>query len=465
MVKFATLTTVLISWALGCHSEAPTIDLGYATYQGSVIPGHVEQFLGIRYAQPPIGDLRFRAPLPPTLVKGIQSATQYGNACLQIGLSGNSTTPQSEDCLCLNIWRPADMNPEERLPILVFVYGGAFVNGESSYEAYRGDKLVKISGGRVIVVSLNYRLHAFGFLASKQVKDSGDLNAGLLDQRAAFMWIRRHASQFGGDASKITAFGESAGAISIGFHMIAHGGQQHLFDQAMMSSGTAICGRCVPYADYQYNYDNIVNQTGCASSQDTLDCLRRIHATDLLQVVGTLYNSTGSGYYPVIDGTYISRFSKIPMLLGTNTDEGTYFALLNSINTTAQLVESIKEMAGALNDTSVQIILNLYLEASNPPGAPYPEFSRAASIMGDMLFRCPAYFTAPVINSMHRFGNTGSTSMIGWSLVPFMAMTCSLHLIKPPISILRAFMPRWPMSYQATTPDLPLPVIQIRTGC
>ncbi|OZJ05233.1 hypothetical protein BZG36_02312 [Bifiguratus adelaidae] len=299
----------------------------------------------------------------------------------------------------------ANMSRGEKLPVMYWIYGGGFVNGECSWSSFNGTELVKISGGRVIVVTINYRLNAFGFLSPAQVKAGGNLNVGSLDQRAGLQWVRQHALQFGGDPSRVTAFGESAGAISIGYQMIANNGDQRLFHQAMLFSGSALTFRCASYLLYQPTHDAITNITGCASSPDSLQCLRQVNATTLLAVASKVYNSAVSNFYPVVDGTFISetcsalltsdRFSKIPIIIGTNTNEGTKFVTQYNFTNSEQLASGlIEEDMPGLTNSSLQTILELYPEQSNPPGAPYPEFARAANIIGDYMFICPAYTTA-----------------------------------------------------------------------
>lgn len=194
----------------------------------------VNSFLGIPYAEKPIGRFRFRPPRPkrpwyPVLYQ----ALNYGPECLQsILYSNNEDTdaqevPMDEDCLYLNIWQPSKVaseeHPEKLYPVMIWIYGGAFIHGSASKAEYEGSKLAARRNG-VIVVSFNYRLGALGFLVS--TADGLYGNYGLADQKTAIQWVKDNILHFGGDPNRITLFGESAGAMSIGLHMLDQ--EQHL---------------------------------------------------------------------------------------------------------------------------------------------------------------------------------------------------------------------------------------------
>src|SRR4029453_10279451 len=184
---------------------------------GSVVDG-VASWKGIPFAAPPIGPLRWRAPQPPTSWTGVRDAIEYQHDCMQLPFESDAapigTTP-SEDCLYLNIWKPADATG--RLPVLVWIYGGGWVNGGSSPATYSGADLAKEG---ILVVSFNYRIGHFGWFAHPQLTreraDNGlRINYGTLDQIAALKWIQNNVAAFGGDPNNVTVMGESAGGISI----------------------------------------------------------------------------------------------------------------------------------------------------------------------------------------------------------------------------------------------------------
>jgi carboxylesterase type B len=182
--------------------------------------GLVNAFLGIPFAQPPINSLRFRPPVPirpwhPNLLE----AFNFGSECLQSSATGgggeDDSKVQNEDCLFINIWQPEGAHYESQLPVLLWIYGGAFLHGSTGRPEYIGDVL---AAKNVVVVSCNYRLGALGFLVS--TADGLYGNYGLNDQKLAMQWVQDHIRNFGGDPDRVTLFGESAGAMSIGLHLL-----------------------------------------------------------------------------------------------------------------------------------------------------------------------------------------------------------------------------------------------------
>ena len=188
----------------------PTVDLGYATYEGTAQSNGQNQFLGIRFAAPPLGNLRFRKPQPPLETRGVQQANAFGPICYPVG---GDLSSASEDCLFLNVWAPSDATPNSKLPVFFWIQGGGYVGNSNAnvrflllseitawltvhylYQ-YNGSELIESTGNQMVFVNINYRVGPFGFLASKQVLDNGDLNVGLLDQRQALEWVQEHITQ------------------------------------------------------------------------------------------------------------------------------------------------------------------------------------------------------------------------------------------------------------------------------
>jgi len=226
----------------------------------------------------------------------------------------------------------------------------------------------------VIGISINYRMAAFGFIYSTEIAASGNQNLGLRDQRTAFKWVNKHVSSFGGDPSKVTIWGESAGAYSVGDHINAYDGNtEGLFRAAILESGSAI-GPPLNGTDwYQAMYNNLTASVGCSSANDTLQCLRAVPYETIAP-----YGYQGLEWFHVIDGSLIPRygqqslvqgkFAKIPLILGTNTDEG--FGV-NGVNTDAQAVEQLlTSKRWNVNETEARRLLELY---PNDPalGEPY----------------------------------------------------------------------------------------------
>jgi len=204
---------------------APVVDLGYSQYQGSTdTTSNITSFLALRYAAPPLGNLRWTSPQPPLTTSGIQDATAQPGGCYTAlpGIAPDNpsfgpTDDESEDCLFLNVYVPgtkvAPAPSGGGLPVVVWFHGGGYISGAA--KDYDGSDLVKASNNGVITVVIQYRLGLFGFLAGEAVKQGGSLNAGLLDQNYALKWVQAHISSFGGDASRVTLWGESAGGGSV----------------------------------------------------------------------------------------------------------------------------------------------------------------------------------------------------------------------------------------------------------
>ncbi len=228
---------------------AQTLELGDSTWLGQNSPTQgVEAFYGIPFAKPPVDELRWQAPQPVSYDKGEFSAQQFGAACVQTeyttvwykdllkafeGDLNKAATPTaiSEDCLYLNIWKPAKV--KEPLPIMVFVHGGNNLGGWGYEPNYLGDKLAKKD---VIVISINYRMGVFGFFAHPKLTEQGAGNQGLLDIVESLKWVQKYAPNFGGDANNVTLFGESAGSANIG-HLSISPLTKGLFHRAIRQSG------------------------------------------------------------------------------------------------------------------------------------------------------------------------------------------------------------------------------------
>ncbi|KIJ18027.1 hypothetical protein PAXINDRAFT_9113 [Paxillus involutus ATCC 200175] len=415
-------------------STSPTVTLDNATVTG-VSSGSVNEFLGIPFAQPPIGNLRFQLPqcLPPYNTSF--SATAYGPACPQqaapfptvsglpaetldyLALFSSPTPPSAEDCLTLNVVAPADATPDSKLPVVVWIYGGGFEQGATS--TFNGtvivDKAISL-GVPAIYVSMNYRLNAFGFLASQEVKDAGVGNLGLRDQRLALYWVQKYIFAFGGDPTKVTIWGESAGAISVGLQMVANDGNSDgLFRAAFMQSGSPL-----PVGDItqgQEYYDALVSETGCSSASDTLQCLREVPYETLLGAVNQSpnifsYQSLIIAWQPRADGVFLTDdpqklvqqglVADVPFVTGDCDDEGTVFSFSTlNVTTDTQFEEYIQTYwFPDAPSTTIKEVMQHY-PANISQGSPFgtgmlnaltPQFKRLAALQGDAVFQAPRRF-------------------------------------------------------------------------
>ncbi|KAJ4497006.1 carotenoid ester lipase precursor [Lentinula lateritia] len=413
----------------------PTVTLDSAVVTG-VTSGNTQEFLGIPFAQPPTGPLRFNLPQPVPSYNASFSATAMGPACPQqtidlpilTGLAAETIDfivnsiygfvfPDDEDCLTINVIKPASATTSSKLPVLVWIFGGGFELGGP--QMYDGTSIVERSielGEPVIYVSMNYRVTAFGFLSSQEVKDAGVGNLGLQDQREAFRWVQKYIGAFGGDPTKVTIWGESAGAISASLHMVSNSGNtEGLFHAAFMQSGSPIPVGDI--TDGQAYYDSLVEATGCSESSDTLDCLRGVDYTVLKAAVDATpgifaYQSLNLAWLPRADGVFLTddpqklvqqgQVSAIPIVSGDCDDEGTLFSLA-SLNVTTQsdiatYVQTI--FLPNISDSDLAELLTEY-PADITEGSPFdtgilnaitPEFKRIAAFQGDAVFQAPRRF-------------------------------------------------------------------------
>ncbi|KAF5379722.1 hypothetical protein D9615_005696 [Tricholomella constricta] len=398
-------------------ASAPVVDLGYATYSGSFNETtKTTEFLGIRFAAPPIGTLRWQPPHPPATTPGIQRALTQPATCFFAGQGNAATTPfrdnkfrkrdpffPSEDCLFLNVYLPGQLSQNKRLPVVVWIHGGGYMAGSASgftgKDIYDGKDLIRASNNGVVVVVIQYRLGLFGFLPGKEVKKNGGLNAGLLDQQFALQWVQKNIHKFKGDPTQVTIWGESAGAGSVLQHVIANGGKTSppLFRAAITSS--SFLPSQYAYGDRipQILYNDVVSQTNCSSAFDTLACLRKVDVQMLEAVNANIGNSGFFGtfvFVPVVDGELIRerptealREKKVNgeiILTVTNTFEGDLFVDkktppdVDVANYVAQLFPNFgaREIAAAAAQ---------YKHLGSP-------VFQVTAIMGESIFICPTYY-------------------------------------------------------------------------
>ncbi|PCH36153.1 sterol esterase [Wolfiporia cocos MD-104 SS10] len=414
--------------------DSPTISLSYGTVQGST-QSDVSSFLGIPYAQPPLGDLRFTPPQPPQAFDGIRQATNFSPACPQQNLTFSGALPfdipipiygesMSEDCLYIYVYKPATARSNAKLPVVfhsisrrLYCSIGAYEMGDAAL--YPGTAMVKRSialGEPVIFVSHNYRLNAFGFLASQEVIDAGHTNIGMRDQRFALEWVQHHISAFGGDPNKVIIWGFSAGSWSVGFHLVLNGGDnQGLFRGAVMESGSTITLR--NYTDAQPFYNVLVEHVGCTGEPDTLACLRHAPYDKIMAGVNatpdaTGYRSLDMAWQPRLDGdmfvgnpmrsVQMGLYAKVPLISGVTGDEGTLFSLGNkNITTDEQFLEYVHSTyIPAATASDLEEVSKAYSSAPGE-GSPFgtgdlytltPQFKRIAAFTGDWMFVAPHRF-------------------------------------------------------------------------
>lgn len=397
---------------------------------------NLDTFIAIPFAQPPTGSLRLKPPQPLTSALGTVNAVGIAPACPQLYFSvSGSDFPTSvlgeildiplfqtvqnskEDCLTLDIVRPAGTTADSKLPVLFWIFGGGFELG--STQLYNGGSLVSTSIEKdlpIIFVAANYRVGGFGFMPGKEILADGASNLGLLDQRLVLQWVADNIEAFGGDPTKVTIWGESAGSISVFDQMLLYDGDntyngKPLFRAAIMDSGSIVPTNPVDCPTGQAIYDTVVENAGCSSASNTLQCLRDLDYTDLLNAANSVsgifsYTSVDLSYLPRPDGTVLTdspdaliregKYAKVPFIIGDQEDEGTIFALFQSNLTTVDDVVSYLSTVFFHNATKEQI-QELVATYSDDAGdlSPYrtsilnnwyPQYMRLAAVLGDLTF-------------------------------------------------------------------------------
>ncbi|HKF76842.1 MAG TPA: carboxylesterase/lipase family protein [Candidatus Dormibacteraeota bacterium] len=352
------------------------------------VSGGVRTFLGIPYAAPPVGPLRWKAPQPAAPWTGTRDATAPGSRCAQSAAQGVSTT---EDCLFLNVWTPVPVR--SRLPVMVWIHGGAFTGGSGSdYDAG-----LLVQKGRVIVVTINYRLGPLGFLDLPALADeAADHSAGmywLQDQQAALRWVRSNIAAFGGDARNVTIFGESAGGQSVCYHL-ASPLSAGLFERAITESGPCADRTQTPAAA-QTTGTRFAQQLGCGDPATVLACLRALPVTTLINapVGGPAAIEPWTGNVDgvelkasVADAIKSGAFNRVPTIEGTTHDEYRLFvALLYDDRagpvTAGQYTTTIQTVFAARAE---QVLEQYPLSAFASPSL------ALSTVITDSVFSCPA---------------------------------------------------------------------------
>ena len=316
-------------------AAGPVVALADGNVEGVAQAG-VVRFLGIPYAAPPVGPLRWRPPVRPQAWPGTRPAQAFGPPCGQVYLLGPFGGPANtnEDCLYLNVYAPADaVGSRSRLPVLVWIHGGGYVNG--SGQDYDGSKLA--TDGRMIVVTLNYRLNLMGFLAHPALDAEGHAfgNYGFLDQQMALHWVRQNIAKFGGDPANVTLSGQSAGANSTVVQMTSPL-SKGLFHKAIVQSGQSYL-TATPLPQAQKLGVEFARAAGCGEGTDetVAACLRALPADAVMRHAGTIKGDSAFIHQRAIqDGQIVldgavplvsqGRFQAMPMMLGTTSDEGQF---------------------------------------------------------------------------------------------------------------------------------------------
>jgi len=328
--------------------------------EGGMVQGTTEDGLtiyrGIPFAAPPVGDLRWRAPQPAATWDGVRQATKFAPGPIQ---SGNPPSGKSEDCLYLNVWTPAK-TVGDRIPVLVWIYGGGFSAGSTSDRNYSGEKLAKKG---VVLVSIAYRVGQLGFLAHPELSAESPNhvsgNYGLLDQIAGLQWVQKNIAAFGGDPGKVTIFGESAGGCAVSM-LCASPPAKGLFHGAISQSG----GSFGPPARTNSPGENLKRLADAERAGESYAKSASASSIAELRKLAPDKLPTGRGAgssWPIVDGYVIpddqyklyeaGRFNDTPILVGYNSDEGASFA---RDRTPEAYVDSVKKRYGPFAENLIK---------------------------------------------------------------------------------------------------------------
>ena len=333
----AVAAALLLALPHAASADPLTVKTTLGKVRGKTInEGKVRAYLGLPYAAPPVGELRWKAPQPTTKWKGIRDATHYGAHCMQGHVFDDMVfqdSGPSEDCLYLNVYAPAGARAKSKLPVMFWIHGGGYSGGASSEPRHNGDFL-PLKG--VVLVTINYRLGVFGFLVTDELAKEANGSAGnygLMDMVAALRWVRNNIAAFGGDPGNVTIFGESAGSFAVSTLMAAPMAQG-LFHKVIGESGAAFPSGL-----------NLGGQTvaeraktdGAWVASLGVKSLAELRALPAERILEATMKKGSIGFSPDIDGTFLTepvpdtyaagKQAHVPLLAGWNADEGSFFAM------------------------------------------------------------------------------------------------------------------------------------------
>ncbi|CAD6442494.1 d5e8ad5e-9d0d-4fc9-a118-99f81d94b888 [Sclerotinia trifoliorum] len=438
-INFITQTSNMPTPASSDVSTKPNVTTPQGTFIGkqtSKYPQILEEFLGIPYALSPTGDRRFRPPVPVNTSNETFDVTKPAPRCI----SGPDNEPQSEDCLHLNIYRPKDSNSShESLPVLIHVHGGAFNFGYADDREIQS--LVGWSKQPLIAITFEYRLGALGFLPSKLMADEGALNLGLKDQKLLFEWVQKYVSSFGGDPDNVTVMGPSAGAHSIGHHLMYNDGSPLPFAKAIIESGG-------PTARAVYAYDNPLHETQFLEFLKKLDIpsnprseiLPKLRSLPVKSIkaaseqIFEYYNpSLRWPFQPCVDGpgpnsiipippiqAFLNNtYHHIPIITGYNTNEGSLF-VPKAPNNGKSFIDFFHVLLPTLSTEDLSLLDSLYPNPESNPNSPYAfnntafgvgnQYRRLDKAYGDFAYISPVRQTAYFASGEHSYENAPSNS-------------------------------------------------------
>lgn len=406
--SFILIALVLLSTIAASVSCAPAsvalkdpIKIDTGLISGAVVgeKQDIHVYKGIPFAAPPVGDLRWKPPQPAAPWQDVRDCTKFGSAPMgYYSKTFTSNQPLSEDCLYLNVWTPAK-TASDKLPVMVWIYGGAFRFGEGSNPGYDG---VNLAQHGAILVTFNYRVGPLGFLAhpllTKESEHNSSSNYGLLDQIAALQWVQKNIAAFGGDPNRVTIFGQSAGATSVICLMaspLTAGLFQRAISESMYESGAWTDLKEDKYGQQSQEKMGLqlAKDLGCDTAADPIACMRAKSAQEVMDAgkPPTDVLAAGYRYEPTVDGWVLpdlplnifeaGKQRDVPLLIGSTADEWALFQLLAK-----PTVDSYTTYVNKTFGDKAQQVLTTY-----PPGNSDKElFKSDKQVLTLITFTCPA---------------------------------------------------------------------------
>lgn len=406
---------------------AVTLD-GYGSFVGTTVeetlsgyklPRAVDAWMGMDYATQPTGENRFKPVTWPEPFNGVRDAKEFGKICIQ-DAARSDVTIQDEACLNFNVFRTKGVSMDKKLPVLVWIHGGAFNGG--SWSSFDAASFAASSEEPIVVVNFHYRINSLGFLPSALFEEEGLLNLGMRDQHLFLQFVQKHVASFGGDPDQVTVGGRSAGAHSTGilyFHNYGEDEGKPLFARAIHQSGS-VTARAFPnatYPLYEEQMQEYMDYLGCplGDNEEALRCLRSADIDAIRNISSAIYDKYDPAltwpFQPTQGGPLLEKFGSqsgydgtffhVPTITSTTTDEAKYY-VSGDLETNEEWLDFLANISPALTEKDLELLESLYPDPATNPDSPFAnspnstQYNRLSAAWSDYAYICPGQETAVV---------------------------------------------------------------------